>query len=185
MGLLDKISGFLNVKRKEINLLIIGLDNSGKSSIVNFLKPPELRVQQIVPTVGFNVEKFSTKSLNFSTFDMSGQSKYRNLWEHYYAEANGIIFVIDSSDKMRLVVAKEELDTMLNHPVLKEKSIPLLFFANKVDIRGACSTAEIKAELELNRIRNKPWHLFGSNALSGDGITEGIDWLADELKKNL
>jgi ADP-ribosylation factor-like protein 6 len=86
---------------------------------------------------------------------------------------------------MRLVVAKEELDTMLNHPVLKEKSIPLLFFANKVDIRGACSTAEIKAELELNRIRNKPWHLFGSNALSGDGITEGIDWLADELKKNL
>ena len=46
---------------------------------------------------------------------MSGQGRYRNLWEHYYQDCHGIIFVIDSSDKLRLVVAKEELDMMLKH----------------------------------------------------------------------
>lgn len=31
-------------------------------------------------------------------------------------EGQAIIFVIDSADKLRMVVAKEELDTLLNHP---------------------------------------------------------------------
>lgn len=85
----------------------------------------------------------SACSLSFTVFDMSGQSRYRNLWEHYYKykthhsshmktrdskmtvsiitflvllrESHAIIFVIDSSDKLRMVVAKEELDTLLNH----------------------------------------------------------------------
>ena len=48
---------------------------------------------------------------------MSGQGRYRNLWEHYYKECQGIIFVVDSSDKLRMVVAKDELDMLLQHPV--------------------------------------------------------------------
>lgn len=34
----------------------------------------------------------------------------------YLREGQAIIFVIDSADKLRMVVAKEELDTLLNHP---------------------------------------------------------------------
>lgn len=47
---------------------------------------------------------------------MSGHDRYRSLWEHYYKDCQGIIFIIDSSDKLRLVVAKEELDMLLQHP---------------------------------------------------------------------
>ncbi|KAG9486136.1 hypothetical protein GDO78_008944 [Eleutherodactylus coqui] len=72
-------------------------------------------MQDIVPTIGFSIEKFKTSSLSFTVFDMSGQGRYRNLWEHYYKEGQAIIFVIDSSDKLRMVVAKEELETLLNH----------------------------------------------------------------------
>lgn len=72
----------------------------------------------MVPTVGFSVEEFSKNGLAFTVFDMSGQGRYRNLWEHYYHEVGGVIFCIDSTDKIRMCVAKDELLTMLNHPQL-------------------------------------------------------------------
>uniref|UniRef100_A0AAZ3RLZ9 ADP-ribosylation factor-like protein 6 n=1 Tax=Oncorhynchus tshawytscha TaxID=74940 RepID=A0AAZ3RLZ9_ONCTS len=63
------------------------------------------QTQDIVPTIGFSIEKFKTSSLSFTVFDMSGQGRYRNLWEHYYKEGQAIIFVVDSGDKLRMVVA--------------------------------------------------------------------------------
>ena len=46
---------------------------------------------------------------------MSGQGRYRNLWEHYYDDTQAIIWVIDSGDKFRTVVIKDELNALLNH----------------------------------------------------------------------
>ena len=65
---------------------------------------------------------------------MSGQGRYRSLWEQYYSDVQAIIFVLDSTDKIRIVVAKEEVKILLNHPDIKSARIPILFFANKVTI---------------------------------------------------
>ncbi|XP_053733604.1 ADP-ribosylation factor-like protein 6 isoform X7 [Synchiropus splendidus] len=108
---------------------------------------------------------------------MSGQSRYRNLWEHYYKESHAIIFVIDSSDKLRMVVAKEELDTLLNHQDIRRKKIPVLFFANKMDLRDAVSSVKVSQLLSLENIKDKPWHICASNAIAGEGLQEGLDWL--------
>ena len=64
--------------------------------------------------IHFNM--FSVKNISFTAFDMSGHDRHRPLWEHYYKDCHGIIFIIDSSDKLRLVVVKEELDMLLQHP---------------------------------------------------------------------
>lgn len=184
MGLLDKLISLFTMKKRDANLLVIGLDNSGKTSIINFFKPQDAKTHTIVPTVGFNVEKFNAKSLNFTTFDMSGQGRYRNLWEHYYKEADAIVFVIDSSDKIRLIVAKEELTALLAHPSIKTRNIPILFYANKIDMKDSLSASKIKSELEMEKITNRPWYICGSNALSGEGLSEGIDWLAQQLRKD-
>ena len=74
---------------------------------------------------------------------MSGQGRCRNLWEAYYSACNGIIFVIDSSDKMRIVVAKDELDLLLQHNEIKSKNIPILFYANKMDLRDASNAVQV------------------------------------------
>ena len=74
---------------------------------------------EVTPTVGFNVDEFSKGSLSFTVFDMSGAGRYRNLWEQHYREAQAIIFVVDSADKLRLCVAKDELDIMLGAADLK------------------------------------------------------------------
>lgn len=60
MGLFQKLALFLGIKRREVNVLVIGLNNSGKSTVINQFKNEEDRVTEIVPTVGFNVEKFQS-----------------------------------------------------------------------------------------------------------------------------
>ena len=70
---------------------------------------------ETVPTIGFQIEEFAKNNINFTVFDMSGQSRYRNLWEHYYDDTQAIIWVVDSSDKFRLVVIKDELNALLSH----------------------------------------------------------------------
>lgn len=65
MGLFSKLAFFLGVKKKEVNVLVIGLNNSGKSTVVNHFKNEDERVTEIVPTVGFCVEKFQSKTFKF------------------------------------------------------------------------------------------------------------------------
>ncbi|XP_024269824.1 ADP-ribosylation factor-like protein 6 isoform X2 [Oncorhynchus tshawytscha] len=200
MGLLDKLSGWLGLKKKEVNVLCLGLDNSGKTTIINQLKPSnqslfgplsddwkhvsQTQTQDIVPTIGFNIEKFKSSSLSFTVFDMSGQSRYRNLWEHYYKESHAIIFVIDSGDKLRMVVAKEELDTLLNHQDIRSRRLPVLFFANKSDLREAMSLVKVSQLLCLENIKDKPWHICASNAVKGEGLLEGVDWLQEQIAQS-
>ncbi|XP_036820475.1 ADP-ribosylation factor-like protein 6 isoform X2 [Oncorhynchus mykiss] len=200
MGLLDKLSGWLGLKKKEVNVLCLGLDNSGKTTIINQLKPTnqslfgplsddwkhvsQTQTQDIVPTIGFNIEKFKSSSLSFTVFDMSGQSRYRNLWEHYYKESHAIIFVIDSGDKLRMVVAKEELDTLLNHQDIRSRRLPVLFFANKSDLREAMSLVKVSQLLCLENIKDKPWHICASNAVKGEGLMEGVDWLQEQIAQS-
>ena len=80
---------------------------------------------------------------------MSGQGRYRNLWEHYYKECQGIVFVVDSSDKLRMVVAKDELDMLLQHPDIRSRKIPILFFANKMDCRDSLSSVKVSQTLGM------------------------------------
>lgn len=93
---------------------------------------PQASTFEVTPTVGFQVEEFAKNNLHFTVYDMSGQGRYRSLWEHYYADVQAIIYVIDSTDKIRMCVAKEELDQLLNHEDIKRSKAPILFYANKV-----------------------------------------------------
>lgn len=181
MGILDKLGSLLKSK-KEGQILLVGLDNSGKSTIVNQLKLNDAKLNNIQSTVGFNTEKIATKNLNLTIYDMSGSTRYRNLWEHYYRDVDAIIFVVDVSDRMRIVVAKEELDLMVNHPELTGRNIPILVFANKTDVPHSASVGEIKCELELDRIRNKSCNIIGCIGKSGEGIGEGFEWIAQVMK---
>ncbi|CAF0746523.1 unnamed protein product [Rotaria sordida] len=185
MGLLDSLIEWLGLRKRQVSVLVVGLDNSGKTSLLNYLLPAENKSNDIVPTVGFNVEHFSCKGLSFTAFDMSGQSRYRTLWGNYYHTANGIIFVVDSSDKTRILVAREEFQQLLSHHDISSRNIPILIFANKMDIRDALSDVGVSSALGLDGIINKSWHICSSNALKGDGVPDGIEWLCSAIKDSL
>ena len=185
MGLLSKLVEWLGVKKKEANIVVVGLDNSGKTTILNHMKPDETKTHDIVPTVGFNVEKFRFGSLQFTAFDMSGQGRYRDLWKHYYKDCDGIIYVIDSSDRLRMTVAKDELHMLLENEDLQMKRIPILFFSNKMDVRDAMTGVKCSTLMELDQIRDKPWHICATNGLTGEGLKDGCKWLEDQLRSEL
>lgn len=65
-------------------------------------------------------------------WDVGGQDKIRPLWRHYFQNTQGIIFVVDSNDRDRVVEAREELQKMLNEDELRDAL--LLVFANKQDL---------------------------------------------------
>lgn len=74
---------------------------------------------------------------------MSGQGRYRSLWEHYYTDVEAVIFVLDSTDRLRMCVAKEELTQLLSHEEIKKTKAPILFFSNKVSPHRLMSNALI------------------------------------------
>ncbi len=73
MGFFKKLSALFGPTKVKVRILCVGLDNSGKSTVINFLKPKEAVVNEVVPTVGFSVEEFTKNNLAFTVFDMSGQ----------------------------------------------------------------------------------------------------------------
>lgn len=180
MGIFSRLFGF---SAEKIKFLIVGLDNSGKTTIINVMKPKKQSLNT-VPTVGFTEETFTKNGIQFSAVDMSGQGKYRNLWESQSEDCEAIIFVVDSTDKLRFAVAKDELDTLLEAPTLKMKNIPILVFANKMDCPGAAAPLECMRALALETIRDKQWNIFPSDALHNDGIEPGVKWLVEVVRKN-
>ncbi|PRP83620.1 LON peptidase N-terminal domain and ring finger 3 [Planoprotostelium fungivorum] len=179
MGLFSDIFSSL-FNKKKLRMVCVGLDNSGKTTIINWFKPK--KAVEIVPTVGYQVEEFSKHGINFTVLDMSGQNKYRNMWEHYYNDAGAIIWVIDGSDKFRLVVVKDELNALLAHPAVKKNAVPVLLYVNKVDVPECMTNDEITAGLELEKISGHPWHLSRSNGITGEGVEEGVSWLVNNIK---
>lgn len=130
------------------------------------------------------METFQKGKVKFTAFDMGGAKKFRDLWNAYYQNVDGIVFVIDSSDALRLCVVKDELEEMLNHPDLKSRPIPLLIFANKMDVENAKSPAEIVQLLDLyNAVKTggRPFNIFASNAVTGKGVSEGMAWLEESM----
>lgn len=94
MGLL--ISNLLNnfLSKQNVRILMVGLDGAGKTTILYKLKIGE--VISTIPTIGFNVETVEYKNICFTVWDIGGQKKIRNLWNHYYPNTSAVIFVVDS-----------------------------------------------------------------------------------------
>ena len=165
--------------KKDMRILMVGLDAAGKTTILYKLKLGE--IVTTIPTIGFNVETVEYKNINFTVWDVGGQDKIRPLWRHYFQNTQGLIFVVDSNDRERITEAHDELHKMLSEDELRDAV--LLVFANKQDLPQAMSVAEVTDKLGLHNIRNRKWYMQATCATSGDGLYEGLDWLANNLAK--
>eukprot|EP00835_Amoeboradix_gromovi_P003223 NODE_204_length_14945_cov_0.251313.p9 type:complete len:175 gc:universal NODE_204_length_14945_cov_0.251313:225-749(+) len=158
------------IKKKERNkrILILGLDNSGKTTFLhNFLHIEG----DISPTFGFKIHSAELYSYNVNFWDLGGQSSIRIFWRNYFEEiVDGIIWVVDSTDRNRVDLAKHEL-----HAVLKsDLHCPVLIVANKQDLEDAMSGKEISQELDLTGIT---FSMIECSALEDDAPMDQIEWL--------
>ncbi|CAI8589418.1 unnamed protein product [Vicia faba] len=162
-------------------VVMVGLDNAGKTTILYKLQIG--KVVTTIPTVGFNVEKVEYKNVDFTVWDAGGQGLYklRPLWKHYFNNNDCLIYVVDSMDRERIDQAKQEFQITINEPTMLNNII--LVFANKQDLNGAMTPTEVCEGLGLFELRNRKWHIQGTCGLKGDGLFEGLDWLASTLKE--
>lgn len=162
-----------------MRILMVGLDAAGKTTILYKIKLGE--IVTTIPTIGFNVETVEYKKISFTVWDVGGQDKIRPLWRHYFQNTQGLIFVVDSNDGERMNEARDELMRMLSESELREAI--LLVFANKQDLPNAMNAAQITDKLGLHTLRCRQWHIQATCASSGEGLYDGLDWLANQLKK--
>ncbi|MEW5300541.1 MAG: hypothetical protein WDW36_003468 [Sanguina aurantia] len=163
---------------KEARILVLGLDNAGKTTILYRLQVGE--VVSTIPTIGFNVETVTYKNIKFQVWDLGGQTSIRPYWRCYYPNTQAVIYVVDSTDTERISTSREEFHAILEEEELRDSLI--LVYANKQDLPGALSEAEIAEGLGLPDIKSRPWAIFKTSAVRGDGLFEGLDWLSAALK---
>lgn len=164
---------------EEHKVIIVGLDNAGKTTILYQFLMNE--VVQTSPTIGSNVEEIIWKNIRFIMWDIGGQESLRSTWNSYYTNTKFVILVIDSTDRERLSITKEELHKMLACEDLKKAA--LLVYANKQDVRGAMTAADISHELGLTRIKDHTWHIQACCALTGEGLYQGLQWLVGCIRR--
>ncbi len=91
--------------------------------------------------------------------------------------------MVDSCDRLALPSAKQQLEKLLNHPNVVRRNIPLLFLANKTDVPSAMPALQVKDSLKVSGIKGKPCKMVATDALTGEGFNEALDWLAHQLRR--
>lgn len=177
MGLLDRLLRTLKGSDREARILVLGLDNSGKTTILRKLSGED--IQHVTPTQGFNIKSLVQADVKLKVWDVGGQKTIRPYWRNYFDSTDALIFVIDSSDRRRMEETGIELQQLLDEEKLS--GVPLLVFANKQDLLNALSPAELTAGLNLHSIRDRQWVILPCSAKLGEGLQEGMDFLVEEL----
>ncbi|XP_068606532.1 putative ADP-ribosylation factor-like protein 5C isoform X2 [Brachionichthys hirsutus] len=159
---------------RDHKVIVVGLDNAGKTTILyQFLTKEAVHTS---PTIGSNVEEITVRKTNFLVWDIGGQESLRAGWLSYYCNTEIVIMVVDSTDRERLTLTKEELHQMLSH----EKAA-VLVLANKQDVKGSMTATEISQCLTLDSITTHSWHVQACCALTGEGLPASLDWMTSQV----
>lgn len=176
MGLLTILKKMKH-KEREMRLLMLGLDNAGKTTILKKFNGED--VSTISPTLGFNIKTLEHRGFKLNIWDVGGQKSLRSYWRNYFESTDGLVWVVDSADRLRLEDCKQELSSLL----LEERlaGATLLVFANKQDLPGALSKEAIQEALGLDDIKTHHWCIIGCSAVTGENLLMGVDWLLDDI----
>jgi len=179
MGLLSILKKMKKDER-EARILMLGLDNAGKTTVLKKLSDED--ITHIMPTQGFNIKSLVHEGFKLNVWDIGGQKTIRPYWSNYFESSDALVYVIDSSDRRRLEESGQELAELLAEDKLG--GVPLLIFANKQDLLQACPADEVAEVLQLANINDRTWTIQACSAKTGDGLQEGMEWIVGNCQKS-
>ncbi|KAJ1658537.1 ADP-ribosylation factor-like protein 2 [Dispira simplex] len=168
-------------KEKEMRLLMLGLDNAGKTTILKRINGEP--IDTISPTLGFHIKTLFHHNYKLNIWDVGGQKSLRSYWRNYFEQTEGVVWVVDSVDYQRLEDCRREL-----HALLKEERLvgaSLLVFANKQDIQGALTNSELVNALKLDNIQTHSWLILPCSAVTGENLLKGLDWIVSDIASRI
>lgn len=179
MGLLAILRKLKSSPDRELRILLLGLDNAGKTTLLKQLASEE--TTNITPTQGFNIKSVQSEGFKLNVWDIGGQRKIRPYWRNYFENTDVLLYVIDSADVKRLEETGQELQELLFEDKLN--GVPLMIFANKQDLAGAEPVGKIGEGLGLHNIKDRSWQIQPCSAMSGEGVRDGMEWVCKVVKK--
>jgi len=160
--------------KQEMELTLVGLQNSGKTTLVNVISSGDFH-EDMIPTVGFNMKKVTKGNVTIKLWDIGGQPRFRGMWERYCRGVNAIVYVVDSADKEKFDASKKELHDLLSKPPLA--SIPLLVLGNKNDLPESVDLNSIIEIFDLKSIPGREVCCYSISAKNSVNIDITLDWL--------
>lgn len=165
-------------KNREMRVLMLGLDNAGKTTILYKLKLG--KTTQTAHTVGFNVETVKYRNVSFAVWDCGGQERIRPLWRHYFTGTDALIYVVDLSDLERLEESRKELMRAISDKELE--NCLLVVLANKQDVPGSIKPKELIQKFNLWDLKGHVWLVIPTIATDGTGLMETLSWVSTNSK---
>lgn len=163
--------------QQEMELTILGLQNAGKTTLVNLISTGDFTEDRI-PTVGFNMRRVQKGGVTLKMWDLGGQARFRTMWERYCRGVSAVVFVIDAADEERFDTARVELQDILSRPALD--AIPVLVLANKSDLPGAVKDVDELVDIfGLGDIKNHQVSVYSISAKNKVNIDVTLQWLID------
>ncbi|CAF0851638.1 unnamed protein product [Didymodactylos carnosus] len=138
--------------KEEMELTLVGLQNSGKTTFVNLIASGQYS-EDMIPTVGFNMRKITKGNVTIKIWDIGGQPRFRSMWERYCRGVNAIVFMVDSADHEKLEPSAQEFRNLLEKPQLQ--GIPVLVLGNKRDLPNALEVQDLIQRLGLSPIKDR------------------------------
>jgi len=175
-SLLSSFLTTLGLLNKEATIIIIGLDNAGKTTLLHKLAKGAFG--SFPPTEKPLSDEFQAGGVSFKAWDLGGHEAVRHIWDDFLPTTDGVLFVLDSADTERLTEAEEELTALAAESSLF--SVPIAVLFNKDDLPFAIPTPELEKCLKWNVLmqRDGPIRGFRTSVLRGTGYTEAFQWLA-------
>ncbi|KAG0182637.1 ADP-ribosylation factor-like protein 8B [Apophysomyces sp. BC1021] len=165
--------------KTEMELTLVGLQNSGKTTLVNVIASGQF-IEDSIPTVGFNMRKVTKGNVTMKLWDIGGQPRFRSMWERYCRGVNAIVFVVDAADHDKLDAAHNELKSLLEKPQLA--NIPVLVLGNKNDLSDALTAEQLIDVLHLKSITNREVSCYSISAKNQINIDVTLQWLIKKGK---
>ncbi|RKO88863.1 ADP-ribosylation factor family-domain-containing protein [Blyttiomyces helicus] len=176
-------------QKEEFYVIILGLDNAGKTTLLERIKSeysgvPGLAPEKIAPTVGLNIGKVDISNARVNFWDLGGQRELHSIWEKYYSECHAILFVIDATDKERLDEVKQTFESVISSDEIE--GVPVLMLANKQDVPSSLKVHDIKETFNQIALKlgARDSKVLPVSALRGEGVREAVDWLFVRLQRN-
>ncbi len=166
-------------RTKRVTITICGLDNAGKTTIVRYLVAGEYK--STVPTMGVNREIIDLPNLQMDIFDLGGQLDFRGIWPEINEKSDGLVYVVDASDYIRLDESKEIFYNIINAQI--NPLIPVLILLNKCDLEERLSRSEFINAFDLPSLGNIKWACFVTSAITGEGIYDAFRWFIDAFQE--
>eukprot|EP00759_Apiculatamorpha_spiralis_P039459 PhF_6_TR38292/c0_g1_i1/m.57130/K07955/ARL8; ADP-ribosylation factor-like protein 8 len=171
-GFFAKLKELLSGKKK-LELCLVGLENSGKTTLLNVLSVGH--AIETFPTVGLNVKMVKKEGVCMKVWDLGGQERFRTEWGRYTQGCDCIIYCVDAHDFQRIHLSKKELHKLLEDRTLH--GLPLLVCLNKIDLEPHLTKEEAVRDLNLDYVTENPWMVVSISALRQINVAEVVDWL--------